>query len=112
MERDEWTLLGTIVDGGDVYRITEGTIHPVLIWRGDDRDPAGYVSAYQLRMAREGHTPDVAIYRIGHLAENHFQFRKAVARLVREPDPAAVIEISPVVIRPAATDPSIRFCEG
>lgn len=90
------SLLGTVVDGRDVYEVRQGTAGgPVTLWLARFRDPVGSVSGKELGLARDGLTPNVDLHglRIADLNVRHFWLRKAVGMLIRKPDPNGSIDI-------------------
>lgn len=100
MEPEDRPLLGTIMDGKDVYTIRRGKYYPVEVMYNRLRDPVGYVTDYEVRIAMARMVPNVCLRReyIAMLAARHFRLRQALGELIRTPDPDRVIHIDHLYI--------------
>lgn len=92
---DRGPLLGTVVDGHDVYEIREGVHYPVVIYRGDSNCPVGHITKRELSHACEGGIPHfgMAVKDMARLAGFHIELRTVVGELIRQPDPEAIIRL-------------------
>lgn len=89
MEREEWPLLGTVVDSPGVYEITEGVRGEIDIWYSSSRTGrvlAGYVRDTEVESARADRVPNICLDRrlFPALPPSHFRLRQAVGDLIRK----------------------------
>ncbi|MGH8876449.1 MAG: hypothetical protein ACRD0P_03770 [Stackebrandtia sp.] len=99
--RDAWTLWGKIEDEQQVYEIRRGPDAPVTVWRGKCRRPIGYVTDYELGMARRGSVPVICLDPpvIAELAGDVINLRQAIGKLIRLDNPGAVVGMRDLVVK-------------